>query len=275
MTFSERFGYKKPREVLQTEGLDESTRTRLWNVMTTYVFNDKYAVDVFNNRNPYYMPELRSVWANVLGFALDEMPIRQMQLPLVFKSIFMNREWFVVLDVLEGLVRGEEAIKGGNTLMKGFNAILEREMSAYRIVGNTIVPITSEVEIEAVETALGRARRPYEVHLATALDHLSRRDGPDFRNSVKESISAVEAVVQDLVGDTSATLAEGLKKLGRAGDLPGALKEGWLKLYGWTSDGGGIRHALSDDLQPGFEEAMYMLVTCSSFINYLLQKLRG
>ena len=43
-------------------------------------------------------------------------------------------------------------------------------------------------------------------------------------------------------------------------------------MYGWTSDAEGIRHGLQDEPDLGFEDAKYMLVACSGFINYLLEK---
>jgi len=47
-----------------------------------------------------------------------------------------------------------------------------------------------------------------------------------------------------------------------------------MALYGYTSDSGGIRHALSDeDVTPTFEDAKFMLVSCSAFINYLKAKM--
>ena len=52
-----------------------------------------------------------------------------------------------------------------------------------------------------------------------------------------------------------------------------ALKGGLLKLYGYTSDSGGIRHAISDgDNPPTYGEAKFMLVACSGFVNLLATK---
>ena len=51
-----------------------------------------------------------------------------------------------------------------------------------------------------------------------------------------------------------------------------------MKLYAYTNQPDtGIRHALMDDddtYTPASEEALFMLVSCSSFINYLNIKLR-
>ena len=54
--------------------------------------------------------------------------------------------------------------------------------------------------------------------------------------------------------------------------LHGALKEAFKKLYGYTSDAGGIRHGSLDLANVDYDLAKYMLVSCSAFINYLISK---
>jgi hypothetical protein len=54
--------------------------------------------------------------------------------------------------------------------------------------------------------------------------------------------------------------------------LHGALRSAFEKLYGYTSDESGIRHAILEDPAVGFEEAKYMIVACSAFANYLAAK---
>ena len=50
-----------------------------------------------------------------------------------------------------------------------------------------------------------------------------------------------------------------------------ALKSSFNKLYGYTSDGNGIRHSgnLGGE-NSTFAEAKFMLISCSAFINYLI-----
>jgi hypothetical protein len=102
---------------------------------------------------------------------------------------------------------------------------------------------------------------------------LRDRDQPDYRNCIKEAISAVEAASVHVTNNPKATLSDALKWLKtRAPDmLHPALREGLEKLYGYTSDAKGIRHALTDgESQPSFAEAKFMLVTCAAFVNLLL-----
>jgi hypothetical protein len=67
-------------------------------------------------------------------------------------------------------------------------------------------------------------------------------------------------------------LGEALRKVeGRVAIHP-ALKKGFSNIYGYTSDAGGIRHALLEEASLHFEDAKYMLVSCSAFVNYLAEK---
>jgi hypothetical protein len=54
--------------------------------------------------------------------------------------------------------------------------------------------------------------------------------------------------------------------------LHSALKEAFKKLYGYTSDAQEIRHALTDEPNLDIEDAKFMLVSCSAFVNYLVVK---
>jgi len=47
------------------------------------------------------------------------------------------------------------------------------------------------------------------------------------------------------------------------------------KMYGYTSDAQGIRHALLDESTLDSADALFMLVSCSAFVNYLKGKSAG
>jgi hypothetical protein len=77
----------------------------------------------------------------------------------------------------------------------------EKEVSAYRFVNGVIAKITDQVEIDEIDRALESTRDPVRTHLRRALELLSDRESPDYRNSIKESISAVESLVATVVGE--------------------------------------------------------------------------
>ena len=64
-----------------------------------------------------------------------------------------------------------------------------------------------------------------------------------------------------------------LKKLETNGVvIHSAMKAGFEKMYGYTSDADGIRHGGIDFTNAPAEDAKYMLVSCSAFVNYLIEK---
>ena len=65
-----------------------------------------------------------------------------------------------------------------------------------------------------------------------------------------------------------------MKKLEKDGGvvIHGAMKTAFEKLYGYTSDSGGIRHGSIEFVNVASEDAKYMLVSCSAFVNYLTEK---
>jgi hypothetical protein len=155
------------------------------------------------------------------------------------------------------------------------NLVLERECSAYRFVGTTIAPITSEAEIKTIEEAASMNTNPLRLvstHIDTALKHLSDKKEPDYRNSMKESISAVEALCKFIARNEKATLGHALTAVTARVKLHPKLQAALKSLYDYTSDDYGIRHALKDDAEPEAEDARFLLVTYSAVVNYLVEK---
>jgi hypothetical protein len=103
---------------------------------------------------------------------------------------------------------------------------------------------------------------------------LSSKVNPDYRNSIKESISAVEAMARVVTGDQKATLGDALKTLETRGALHPAMKEAFSKMYGYTSNAEGIRHALVSESNVTQADARYFLVVCSAFVNLLKAQVR-
>ena len=154
------------------------------------------------------------------------------------------------------------------------NMMFEQENAGFRFVGGKIAEITAREETQSVEDALEHAAVLPGVgtHLRTALSHLTDRDKPDYRNSIKESISAIESLVRAIAGK-DATLSDALKVLEQREALHGALRKAFDSLYGYTSDAGGLRHAMLEEKTHTKADAQFMLIACSAFTNYILGKL--
>lgn len=78
-----------------------------------------------------------------------------------------------------------------------------------------------------------------ETHLSAALSLLADRTSPDYRNSIKESISAVEAVASVISRTPNATLGDALKTLKHSIEIHPALEGAFSKMYGYTSNSEG------------------------------------
>ena len=139
----------------------------------------------------------------------------------------------------------------------------------------TILPAVAPEEANAVVEAFQALRQAgldgSVVHLRKASACINRGD---WAGSVRESIHAVESVARQLDPEAARTLGPALKSLQRHGRLHPALTDAFSKLYGYTSDQQGIRHALLDqtDAQVGQDEAVFMLGACASFASYLWRK---
>jgi len=181
---------------------------------------------------------------------------------------FFGALWYEVYDFVEFVAENLDH----EDFSKYANTFLARELSAVRLVGLQLTRITSETESIAVENALKHTSllEGVNAHMRSALAMLGDRKSPDYRNSIKESISAVEGICQLLAGEPGATLGAALKRLKAGGvEVHPALEKAWLALYGYTNDKGGIRHAMLDEAKISPAAARYMLVSCSAFVSYL------
>lgn len=160
------------------------------------------------------------------------------------------------------------------SLFQIVNEYFEREYVGYRFIDGKIISISDPSEVAAIVEALECKYEVVRNHISKANGLLADREHPDYENSIKESISAVEAICEILTGikGKEATLGKMLKKLEENGVMiHSGLKSAFNTLYGYTSDANGIRHA--GDIggkSSTFEEAKFMLVSCCAFINYLI-----
>ena len=99
------------------------------------------------------------------------------------------------------------------------------------------------------------------------------RKGGGGNARLRESIHAVESVARKLDPD-STTLGPALNALAKRGTIHPALRDGFSKLYGFTSDQEGVRHALLEGASPEVDEAdaLYMFGACAAFVSYLIRK---
>jgi DNA-binding transcriptional ArsR family regulator len=282
--FSDRNRIKEENKNIQYEDFDERTRITFCNTLhSTFYDISKKIEEAHNYENRTWAEQsvCKLVLKDVYVLQVDDSYIYDID--VLFKEYFYRTikedSYNVVLDLIEYFGKIDKLIDIYRISFEGykkrFNDVFEYEFVGYRFVDDKIVAITDKNEIEAIEKAI--IENPYEKcreHLSKALGFLSDRNNKDYSNSIKESISAVESICQIIVND-QATLGKALKQLEENGIIiDKALKEAFEKMYGYTSNAGNIRHAnVFSTEKPAFEDAKYMLVACSAFVNYLVAKI--
>ncbi len=184
------------------------------------------------------------------------------------------KEWYVIYDFIEKYLRHSDSNKKIK-MTTIFNTILEEEAASYRILDGQVVPIVTESELSTIQDAKSTDFDTVNIHIEKALFLFSNRKKPDYENSIKESISAIESICSIITGSSGsdATLGKTLKKLKDKGvHIHPAMEKAFTSLYGYTSDETGIRHGGIDFQNAPSEDAKYMLVSCSAFVNYLIEK---
>ena len=275
-SFSERYGYKSIKNIIQAESMDDDLRISLWNALSMSYWNEAvsgHLLSAKSNRSILWL--LENIWSGYLKRPVDEIGDFWSPAHKFLKQYFNICKWYEAYDFIEFVSKNYYDDSTNNQFRQNCNKVLECEVSRYRFVGETIAPIISKEEINEVEEALsyGDELLPVSTHLKTALSLLSDRKSPDYRNSIKESISAVEAICR-LIAGSNATLGKALGEIQRQGkiDLPVNLRNAFDQLYTYTSSEGGIRHSLLEKTDLDFEDAMFMMVSCSAFTNYLKVK---
>jgi hypothetical protein len=274
MRFSERIG-KRPKKVdIQVESLDDDLRNSLWNIITLFV-TEPMNYDSWVSESPF-KTFFDKLWFSHFVEPIDKIPGSTERLTQELRRRFYEWDYLDVYDLINFMAQQEYPPFNKEEFIESCNVVLKRELSGYRFIHDSLTPIINDQEILEVEKAISDSVDNnligVHIHLTDALHKLSDRKKPDFRNSIKESISAVESLCQKITGDDSAELGKALKKIGDKITIHAALQQGFIKIYGWTSDSDGIRHAMMDEPNLDQEDALYMLVSCSSFINYLIRK---
>lgn len=285
--FSDRNGIKPENCEIQLKEFDDKTRIKLQNMI------NKMYNQVYKNSSYYEIPNqefYRFVLDNVYAEPIDVGTVYYKDTIFnIINGTIINDDYDDVLTLIEAVIQYwdsylkktydyqyyDNASKKyrSQSLFDKANKVFETEYIGYRFVDGIIVPISDSYEIGAINEALNSKYDSVYGHITKANKNLADREKPDYENSIKESISAVEAMCEIITGmkGRDATLGNMLKHLEDKGIvIHSGLKAAFSTLYGYTSDANGIRHAGEiGGPQSTFEEAKFMLVACCAFINYL------
>jgi len=284
-TFSERNGYIKPSDAIIREKITPEIQNA---ICSCYDWLRE------ESRENIYISLEEHLWMFFLNKRKSEFESVDDYGLTCYKNvatIFIENKsnlWYRKLDIIEQTVKylynlcnTEEYVHNIlmhniiNDFVLNLNSEFKRLNFAYRIIDKEVVEVSSEEEIVAIETTLEDSPNNIKFHINEALLLYSIKPLGDYRNSIKESISAVEAFCREKTGED--TLGKALNKLESTHIIiPKLLKNAFDKLYAYTNQPeNGIRHALMDDegtYKPTEAEALFMLVSCCAFINYLNKK---
>jgi hypothetical protein len=260
-----------PPRILQRGGMDSRLRNGLWNVIDALIqrLESVDAAAYLLGRRGETEGFLELVWVDFLSAARDMFRYSANPRGDV-RQWYYQAPWNKVYDLFEFIASNVN----GNRFVDECNVVLEREKSAYRIVGSQVIEVTDETSLSAISDAL-EVSTPVPLvhkHLRTAVERLADRDQPDYRNAAKEAICAVETLIGTITGSPGETLDGGLKLLEKRKLLPlhPSVLRSWSALYGYTSDAG-IRHGMIEgQADIGLDDAVYAVVTCSAIVNLLI-----
>lgn len=259
--FSERLGYTiKP---IQVESVSPALKNRIWNIYSCNVSEDITFYD--SHYSEEILDRLGLKYQNVDRSSDVSINLTRLQ------KWFDNAKWYEIFDFVE-IYMQVLPTKDRKDTRKEFNDVLEAENSGYRVINNNIVPITNKEEMKCVEKAQRTEHESVNIHFAKAVELFSRRPSADYENSIKESITAVEAMCCIIAGE-EITLNKAIKKLKDKNiHIHPCMENAFIQLYSYSSDEKGIRHGGIDFANAPAEDAKYMLISCSAFVNYLIEK---
>lgn len=269
MDFEIRNGFVKTKE-LQSCFMDDDLRHSLWNLheelfdqiisryrsesdkqalnnLLAFYWTDFFKQPITNFSLAYYITQRRS-------------DIQKLYYELRWSKVYSFLEF--TANFLNYYMRNQY-----DTYKESCNFLLERENSAYRFIGDVISPITIPIEISEIETCLAIGDEA-AMHIESSLTLLANKEKDQSRESVAQSILAVEAIAKKVTNKPNAQLGDLYKKI----PLPShqQLREALKNLYNYTSGKDGIRHALVESSEPVSKSlAQFMLVTCSAFVNLI------
>lgn len=191
----------------------------------------------------------------------------------IIQRIFMSGDVSTVFDYVEFLIQHRMCPDG---MAADLADALAETRSAYRIMDErTVSAVGTALEGETISEAVATAREAAPGAAKHLLDASSDLRRGDWSGSIRNSIHAVESVAV-LLAPSKNTLGDALAVVEAKGHLHGGLRAAFTKLYGYSSDEEGVRHALvfQDASAADETDALFMLGACAAFVSYLLTRAR-
>lgn len=275
LSFSQAQGYDELPAPLKLEELSDEARTQIWNLLY-------FSLQRCKRRHEPYGASVVGAWERILrrmhcfhdNRALDDWSRDFDKKRTMLRHHIESDPFNHVFDRLQFIMRDRDC-------PMDFRSDLKRAFETYGLAYTidkgpppTILPAVTREEGVVLIHSLQSLRKAglggSATHLRNAAQEIVNRDSAA---AIRESVHAVESVARH-IDPKASTLGPAIKSLEKQGKLHPALKDALSKLYGYTSDEQGIRHALLEKTtsKAGMNEAVFMLGACASFASYLWRK---
>ena len=272
ISFSQRLGYTEIPTTIIRESLPVNVMNSIQNIFCELWNKYRASYDVYDLLNYHF-------YRYYLNLRIEDRDCSIEPLSYIDND---NFEWYEKIDVIEWTIRFLYANFKESDKAKLEQCIIElnkeftRHRYGYRIVEGYFVETTSEFEFNCINKALDVSNTNVSTHLRQAISSISpSKPIPEYRNSIKESISAVGSYLRDNFGGT--TLGAAIKNLQKKHPhlVHRFILDAIENLYTYSNQPDtGIRHELlSQDYVPDHSDALFMVIQASSLINYLINKL--
>lgn len=274
ITFGKRYGFEPIKIPYQIDTMDSTLRTELWNAY--YIFLQNPSESVGMNREIHRNLH-KVIWVHFYKKPLDDLPMSPSSFGAITRKFIEKETWYRIYELFEFIFKNitDVALCDVPKFETYINSKLKSNDSAYSLNNNRFIPIVNNTEVSEIKHTQQLAKEynlsGIQQHLNASLELISLKPNPDFRNSIKESISMVE-VISRIIEPSENSLGKALNKLDKKEKINKTLKSGFEKLYAYTNDKNGIRHALMEDENVNIEDAKFFLISCSAFTNYLVEK---
>lgn len=271
-----------PRE-MQIDDLDERSRKSIYNLWSEiYVECQNVCNYEGGDWEEVIYPIYTKLYNQTLGpleFVQENVVVKIIENTILkdkYNKIFDLLEYTTIL--FEGVIKcfGSRVSRKANYYAQ-YNNLFESEYIGYRFLNGNIAPISDSVEIQSIKEAFFKPYDKVRAHLSKANRFLSDRESPDYENSIKESISALESLAQIITKTegAQATFGKMSAKLEKQGIITSGMKGAFSALYGFSSNCRGVRHSGNNGDIVSFDEAKYILVISTAFINYVMSKMKN
>lgn len=267
--FTQRFGGKAPRVDIQRESMDSRLRNKLWNTITLYFLNGLMRNQSLPILRSIYSDKLIKIWHHIFCEPVDDIPPSFGGAYQEIRRRFFSYGWDEAYEFIEQMALVYDNQEHAKKFRDACNNILEEEKSAYRFIGDWLTDIISGGEIKEIEGALENNSEPVRQLIGKALEEYADKEKPDYPNSIKDAVSAVESLMKIIADDGSPTLGKALPAAVKKLDLDPTLAASIEKIYGFRNTKEGVGHGSKEPINVSPEEARLCLIVCSAWINFL------